>query len=390
MAGKTVLVLGGGAGGVVAANELRSKLGREQRIVLVDRQTQHLFYPSFLWVMMGWRKPEEVRKGLGLLIRKGIEYVNAEITRIDTVSGTVKTSAGDFCYDYLIVSLGAELAPGEVPGLVEAAHTVYNLEGTVRLRETLKGFSGGRVVVLVSSMPYKCPAAPYETALLLDFLFRSKGLRERVDLSVYTPEPLPMPTAGPVLGNAVKGMLEAKHIPFHPFHKVASVDPEKKELAFDKGEKVQFDLLVAVPPHRSPQVARESGLAGDTGFIPVERNTLKTKADRVYAIGDVAAIKLPGQFQPNSPLMLPKAGVFAHSQAQVVAHNIAAEIKGMASMKGFDGQGQCFLELGGGKAGYATGNFYGEPAPTIDLRQPGRLWHWGKILFEKYWLWRWF
>ena len=390
MAGKTVLILGGGVGGLVASNALRKKLGREHRIVLVDKETRHVFAPSFTWVMLGWRDPPRISRELDLLKKKGIEYVNAEAFEIDPGNRLVKTGAGDFAYDYLIVALGAELNPRAVPGLSEAAHTPYSLEGSVALRDALKGFGGGKVAVVISALPFKCPAAPYETALLLEYAFRQRGIRSNVDLRVFTPEQLPMPVAGPLVGTAVKRFLDERGIGFHPQHKLSSVDPGKKEIAFENGQKTGFDLLVAVPPHRSPEVVQKSVLANEAGWIPVDRRTMKTGFENVYALGDVTSISLPGRYRPDTPLPLPKAGVFAHSQASVVAHNIASGIKGGTGRKEFGGMGYCFLETGHGMAGYGSGNFYGEPQPAVTFGRPGRLRRFAKVLFEKWWLRHWF
>ena len=390
MAGKTIVVLGGGVGGLVASNELRKRLGREHRIVLVDKETRHVFAPSFTWLMLGWRDPLRISRELGLLTKKGIEYVNAEVFEIDPGNRLVKTGAGDFAYDYLIVALGAELNPQAVPGLSEAAHTPYSLKGSVALRDALKGFDGGKVAVVIAALPFKCPAAPYETALLLEYAFKQRGIRDNVDLRVFTPETLPMPVAGPAVGTAIKQFLDERSIGFHPQHKLSSVDPGKKEIAFENGQKADFDLLVAVPPHRTPEVVRKSGLANEAGWIPVDGRTLKTRFENVFALGDVTSISLPGRYRPDAPLPLPKAGVFAHFQASAVADNIASGVQGGTARKEFGGRGYCFLETGYGMAGYGSGNFYGEPQPAVTFGRPNRLWRFAKVLFEKWWLRHWF
>lgn len=169
-----------------------------------------------------------------------------------------------------------------------------------------------------------------------------------------------------------------------------AIAADTHELILDSGERVPFDLLVGVPAHRSPQVVRESGLANEAGWIPVDAGTLTTRTEGVYALGDVTVIPLPGRFQPDAALTLPKAGVFAHRQAEVVAVNLAAEILGRAERRAFDGLGGCFVELGDGRADYGAGNFYHPEAPAVTLRAPTRYWHWAKVLVEKYWLWRWF
>lgn len=195
-----------------------------------------------------------------------------------------------------------------------------------------------------------------------------------------------MPVAGPALGQGVTQMLLSKTIEFHPLHKVRSVDPRNLEISFDGNGCFRCDLLIAIPPHRAPAVMRETGLANEAGWVPVDRATLVTRRKNVYAIGDVNAISIPGRWKPDVPLPLPKAGVFAHAQAEVVARRISAEITGTATSEIFCGDGYCMLEAGASLAGFAFGNFFAEPSPQVQIRQIGRPWHWGKVLFEKWWL----
>ena len=279
-----------------------------------------------------------------------------------------------------MVSLGAELTPDAMPGFSEAAHTPYDLEGAVGLRSALGEFEGGRVAVLVSATPYKCPAAPYETTLLLDDHFRGRGMRDRVVIQVYTPEAAPMGVAGPGMGRAVVAMVEAKGITLSPKLKPTRIDPAKKELVFDNREPAAFDFLAGVPPHVAPRAVRESLLANQAGWVPVDRRTLRSGYDNVYAIGDVAAVTLAN----GKPL--PKAGVSAHGEAETVARRIAEEIQGTVTQAQFDGAGYCWIETQGGSAGFASGEFYAEPDPVVPLPRSGRMWHWGKVLFERYWL----
>ncbi len=382
MAKKTIVILGGGVGGLVSANELAKRLNGKADVVLIDKEKRHIFSPSFLWLMLGLRRPEGICRDLQSLEKKGIRSINAQVDRIDLEKRMVKTDGGDFHYDYLVISLGAELNPDAVPGFTASAHNLYTLDGATRLRDALKEFPGGRVIILVSGMPFKCPAAPYEAAMLIDYYLKQNGLRERSDIQVYTPEPLPMPVAGPVLGNAVKDMLISKGIGFNPNTKVTSI--ESKEIVFEGGKRIGFDLIVGIPAHKAPQVVKDAGLVGESGWIPVDKNSLKTKYENVYAIGDVTGIKL------QNGKMLPKAGVFAHYEAEAVARNIATEIEGNRPTASFDGRGYCFLEIGFGKGGFAKGNFYAEPDTVVNLKNPGRLWHWGKVAFEKYWMWKWF
>ena len=386
MPGKTVLILGGGVGGLTAASELRRLLPSEHRVILVEKNPQHVFAPSFLWLMTGDRQPEQITRELRRLVRPGVDVVLAEALAIDLANHTVQTSVQTLNYDYLIIALGAELAPEAIPGLAESAHTFYTFEGAMKLRDTLPSFEGGKVAVTVAALPYKCPGAPHEGAMLLMDYFRKRGLGDKTAVHLFTPEPQPMPVAGPELGEAVKQMLADKGIVFQPLHKLTQVDPVAQQLAFDGKEPFQYDLLVAIPPHRGPRIAREAGLTNEAGWIPVDRATLRTQHDDVYALGDVTAISIPGRWKPDVPLMLPKAGVFAHAQAELVARRIAAEITGAGERGEFPGIGYCMLEAGESQAGFAFGNFFAEPSPQIELRKTGKTWHIGKVLFEQWWL----
>jgi len=383
MADRTVLVLGGGTGGLVAARRLRRLLDPADRVILADRSPAYSFAPSFLWVMTGARRPEQVSADRGRLRRAGIEVLCADIREIDIPHRTVKTSQAQVGFDQLVIALGADLAPGALTGFTQAAHNVYTLEGASAAGAALRQFDGGRIAVLVSSLPYKCPAAPYETAFLAEALLRRRGVRERSSVAVYTPEPLPMPTAGPAVGEALAAMLADRGISFHPGHAAESIDPGTREISFGGGERASYDLLLGVPPHRAPEAARTSGLAAETGFLPVDRSTLATSAEGVFAIGDITTIPVAGG------KFLPKAGVFAEAEAGVVAANIAAGLAGKTPAATFDGNGACFVELGDRRAAFASGNFYAPSGPAIRMRRPGPHWHLAKAALEKYWLRRW-
>jgi len=375
----TVLVLGGGIGGAAAANALRGRLGERHRIVVVDRDAEQVFAPSLLWLMVGQRRPAAIVRPLVQLLRPGIEIVRSHVHGLDPVARRVATDAGELTGDAVVIALGADLAPEAIPGYAEAAHDFFTLQGAGQFARALARFEGGRVVVAISALPFKCPAAPYEAAFLIDADLRRRGLRDRSTIELHTPEPAPMPVAGPVLGRAVVDLLAERGIGYFPGHPVEAYDGAARQIRFTDGSAVGFDLLAAVPPHRPPGVVSGSGLGDSTGWIPVDRGTLETSKPYVFAIGDVTAIALA------NGKVLPKAGVFAHAEAQVVATQIASRIKGGPAGR-FDGHGYCWVELGAGVAGFAIGDFYADPDPAVALRRPGRAWHAGKVLFERYWL----
>jgi len=218
----------------------------------------------------------------------------------------------------------------------------------------------------------------------LEAACRKRGIRANTHIELYAAEPGPMGVAGPEMSQAVRQMVEAKGIGYHPEHQIQEVDRSGRRLTFTNGAEASFDLLAYVPPHRAPKVVRDSGLVGDNGWVSVDRHTLETQHRNVFALGDVVAIPL----KLGKPL--PKAGVFAHAEAEVVARNIAHGITGKGSPASYDGDGECFIETGDGKAGMGKGNFYAEPVPLVTIRRPRRLWHFAKILFEQRWLRQWF
>lgn len=379
---RTALVLGAGLGGLVAAETLRKLLPKSDRVIAVDRAAEHFFPPSLLWLMVGERLPADFSRPLARLAGRGVEFRQGSVTRIDPSGRQVEIDGRAMTADALVIALGADYAPEAIPGLREAGLDFYTLEGATAVRDALAGFTGGRIAILTAAPMYKCPAAPYEAALLVEDYLRRRGLGDGTTIEFFAAEAQPMAVAGPDVGAAVRGMIEARGIAYHPEHQVKAVDAAARRIDFANGTSAGYDLLLYVPPHRAPAVAREAGLTNEAGWIPVDRHTLQTKFEGVFALGDITTIPL----KMGKPL--PKAGVFAHGQAETVAGNIAHAWTGKGAPRRFEGYGMCFIEAGGGRAGIGKGNFYAEPTPQVDVRGPSLMWHAGKILYEKYWLYR--
>ncbi|MDO9260409.1 MAG: FAD/NAD(P)-binding oxidoreductase [Flavobacteriaceae bacterium] len=388
---QTILVLGAGTGGIITAKELSRKVGRDTKIILFEKEEKNVFAPSLLWLMVGKRKPQQVYRNTHKLASAGIEVIIGEIENIDpeniSVSVKDKESAnGRTSYkgDYMVISLGVEQLVEH--HLNNYGHDFYTLEGATSFNEKLQDFKGGKIAVLVPSLPFKCPAAPYEAAMLVESFIRNKGLSSKTEISLYTPELGPMGVAGKELSGAVRQMVEMKGIKYFPEYQLTATS--EKTLTFSPaigGSKtMEYDLLAFTPKHQCPAAISKTDLIGKSGWIENNRNTMETQFPNVYAIGDITFIPL----EMGKPL--PKAGVFAHYQAETVAHNIAQKIYGKSDFKKFNGEGQCFLEIGNGKAGYAGGNFYGSPLPVVKMKEPGYFWHWTKVWFEKYWFFKYF
>lgn len=380
MPARHVVIAGGGIGGLSCARRLRRRLSAEDRITVIDPRDDFVFAPDLLWVLAGARSADQLTRPMSRMIPPGVAHRRSRVLGLDLDARKVTTSGGEVAYDKLVVALGAELAPDVLPGFAEAALDFYTLNGALAARDALRDLARGRVVVLVSRVPFKCPAAPYEAALIADALLRRAGGRDAVALDVLTPEPLPMPTAGPALGHRVAAMLAERDIGLHAATTIEAIDAGERELLTANGDRVAFDVLLGVPPHRPPEAVANSALAGPTGYAPVDPDTLASTVDAgVHVVGDAAALPIPdGKF-------LPKAGVFAHAEATVVAERIAAELAGRTPSHRFDGTGSCFIETGDGRAAYATGDFSASP-PQLRMHTPARWWHLAKVGVEQYWL----
>jgi sulfide:quinone oxidoreductase len=378
-----VMILGGGVGGVELSNALAKKMKDRATITVIDRKSKFEFTPSFTWLMVGARRPEQIQRDLTHISNRGIAFVQDEVTQISPSDHMVQTKSNNFQYDYLIVALGAEYDYQTIPGFEKAYH-IYDLESAIRLRDELERFNGGRIAIGVARTPFKCPAAPYEAALLIDHQLRKRGIREKTSIIFFTPEGQPLPAAGPEIGGKILPLFRDRGIEWHPKEKLVKV--QDGTCVFESGKTVGFDLLFCVPPHKAPQAAVAAGLTNETGWIPVDSGTLETKQEDVYAIGDVTALPTPHGHVP----LLPKAGVFAHGHAETVAGNIVMRIDGKQPSEKWNGKGACLLETGYGKAAFVSGNFLAQPKPQLTFNPPSSIWRLGKTLFEKYWLWKYF
>ncbi|TMA98010.1 MAG: NAD(P)/FAD-dependent oxidoreductase [Deltaproteobacteria bacterium] len=312
---KRIVILGGGCGGVVAATHLGRKLGADHDVILIDRRADHIFMPAFLFIMLGERQPRDISRSLKHLEKRNVQVFQSEIFGVDPTRQEVSVQNGKVRYDCLIVSLGLQTRPDLVPGFAESSQHPWEMESAVRLRESLATFGSGRVVVGVPLGPYRCPPAPYEAQWMLDGYFRQRGIREHVEIEYFTREAEP---TGEAHDPTVWMDAESKRRGIKQNYEfvVRSIDPERKVVQGLYNYKIAYDLLVMVPPHRPAQVLLDSGLADTETGIRVDYDTLQTKWDNVYAIGDCADM-------PAS-----KAGGVAHQEADVLANNLAVQITG--------------------------------------------------------------
>ncbi|WP_100182896.1 NAD(P)/FAD-dependent oxidoreductase [Candidatus Nitrosotenuis aquarius] len=354
-----ILILGGGFGGLAAANELRANLS-DVSITVVDKKDYFMMDLVKLWIIKGVRTFEKSKRPLHTITKKGIEFVNESVTGIDFKAKKVKTTTKELSYDYLIVALGVELAPEKISGLPENGYVLYDLEHGPKIREKITQMKSGKLGFVITGMPYKCPPAPFEAALIIDSMLKEQGVRDKIEIDFYSPAPITLPAAGPEVSNQLLQMLNKENIRFHGNKKTTSVG--KNSIQFEDGSSVPFDVLIAIPPHKAPKVVYESGLAQEGGYIPVKRDC-KTAIDSVYAIGDVTTMMVTGT------ISVPKAGIFAEGEGIAVARDIISKIKQKENPDVFDGKGGCFVEMGN-TAGYVYVDMFASPNPITRLDEP--------------------
>lgn len=374
MSATTTLILGGGFGGIAAANSLRRLLTAEHEIVVIDESPRFHVGAGKTWIMLGAQTYDQVSQSRMALLTPGVRFLEAKVENIALSDRTVSAGRESLKWDFVVIALGADLNPAAVPGLAEAAHTFYTVQGAQRLKPVLEQFSGGEVAILIPKAPFKCPPAPYEAALLLREAFERRGLGGKARLAIHTVEGSPMATAGAEMGSYIKSELAQRAIEFYPQRRTSRVDGAAQRVVFEDGSETRYDLLIAIPPHEAPKVVRDAQLVNQSGWIPVDPKTMQVKqpadAGAVYAAGDVTLVPLPGRHKPDVALSLPKAGVFAEAHGRIAAQQIAARILGRTSDEAFDGKGYCFLETGNRRAVKADGSFFELPHPVMQKRTP--------------------
>ncbi len=365
-----VVVLGGGVGGTLVANLLVKGLRGDASVTVVDPAGMHVYQPGFLYVALGQANGRWLSRDERTLLRPEVELVIERAERIGTGEGVVHLArGGKIPYDYLVLATGARLVPEQIPGAVEAANEFYSLEGAQRLREAIRTFSGGRVVVGIAGIPYKCPPAPVEFVFMLEDQLRRRGLRDRADITYLSPlnRCFTIESASKLL----QPLLDSRRVHLETFFNVEAVDPSAGAVTSLEGDKKDFDLLVLVPPHRGQGVIEASGLGDAGGWVPTDRSTLQHEEhERIFAIGD--ATNLP----------ISKSGSTAHFEAPVVASRIASLVRGTAPKESYGGRVMCFVETGRGKATSLRFDYDHPPEPP----RPNRMWHYAKWMFNRvYW-----
>jgi sulfide:quinone oxidoreductase len=371
-----ILILGGGVGGTLTANllarRLRSRIDHGQvDVTLIDAMGAHVYQPGFMYIAMGGEREERLARPERSLLDGPVNLIVDTVLRVDVGARAVVLASGAVLpYDYLVISSGCRILPETIEHFETEAEHFYTAAAALKLRHALDEFKGGRVVVGIASMPYKCPPAPLEVAFLIESELRERGLREASE--VHFCSPIGRAFTIESVSDMATPIFAEKGIELHTFFNVEAIDPERKVVLSLEGEELPYDLLVLVPPHRGQQFLIDSGLApAPGGWLPTDRHTLQVGGrPDVFALGD--ATDLP----------LSKAGSTAHFEAPVVVEGIVAAIEGRepaGKHAAYEGRVMCFFEVGDGKGTLLRFDYDHPPTPP----KPNALWHLGKVVFNK-------
>jgi sulfide:quinone oxidoreductase len=371
---KRILIVGGGLAGTIVANGLCRQLRDELAsgavaISMLGASPKHMYQPGLLYVPFGRMRESELFRDQRKVLDRRVPYFVDPAKRIDTDKKTVLTETGkSHAYDFLVIATGSRIRPETIPGMVEGAHWFYDLEGARKMRDALRDFQGGKIVVNVNA-PHKCPVAPLEITFMLRDFLDAKGVLEKSEIT-YTYPVGRLHGLEPVAKWAVPEF-ERCGIKSEIFFNTKSVDPKQKTLTSEEGVTLNYDLLVTIPPHTGEQVITDSEL-GKGGWVPTQRDTLlREGSSDVFIVGDTT----------NIPIS--KAGSTAHFEADTIVDNLSSLIKEDRWARNYDGKVFCFMETGLHTGTYVWFNYTTPPNPG----PPSQMIHWFKLAYNRmYWL----
>ena len=382
---KKLLILGAGTAGTMMANKLHKAFDQEEwEITIVDQYRTHYYQPGFLFIPFNIYSKQDVIKPKSNFFPPGVKVIYKVIDRIVGEENKVLLEGGQVLqYDYMIIATGTQTRPDETPGLKDKLwykeiFDFYTIEGACALQKYFKNFEGGKLVMCISEIPYKCPVAPIEFVCLAEAYFAKKGIRDKVDITYVTPMSgaFTKPVASKMLGD----LLEEKNIKVVSDFYLERVDNDNKKLvAYDERE-IDFDVLTIVPVNMGSEMIARSGMGDDLNFVPTDKHTLQSeKFENVFVLGDASNI-------PTS-----KAGSVAHFASEILFDNLMSAIEGRPLLAKFDGHANCYIETGYGKGALIDFNYDTEPLPgtfplpgigPFGLLKNTKINHYGKIMFR--------
>jgi sulfide:quinone oxidoreductase len=347
---KTVLILGAGFAGLELATTLSEQVPQDVEVTLIDQSDSFVFGFSKLDVMFGRAEPRSVHLTYAGLDKPAVAFRQERVLSIDAANRRVTTDARTYEPDILVVALGADLDPAATPGLLEGGSEYYSVSGAERVASILPDFPGGNVIISVLGPFFKCPAAPFETALMMHNYLEGRGRLSDSTIKVISPMAMPIPIS-PEASTGILTALDERGIGWWPQSRVTRLDTVAKTASIDDGRTTAYDLFLGVPVHRAPQVVEESDLVED-GWIPVDHATFATRFENVYAVGDVTSAPVP------------RVGVIAEGEAKTLAEVLIHQIRGGSTPPAYQGVATCYIEFGGAKVARFDANFLSGPSPV--------------------------
>ncbi len=382
---KDLIILGAGTAGTMMSNKLRSALEYDEwRITIIDQYKTHYYQPGFLFIPFGIYTKKDVIKPKSNFIPPGVKLIYSPIDKVKGEEKKVILEDGRVLnYDYLIIATGTQTFPKKTPGLKDKLwykdiFDFYTVEGALALHKHLKDWKGGKLVLCISELPYKCPVAPIEFVCLAEAFFTKKGMRDKVDITYVTP--MSGAFTKPVATKMLSELLLEKNIKVVPDFYLERIDNENKKLISYDEKEIEFDLLTIVPVNMGSEMIERSGLGDDMNFVPTNKQTLQSeKFENIFVIGDAANL-------PTS-----KAGSVAHFAGEILFDNFMSAIEGRPLLAKFDGHANCYIETGYGKGALIDFNYDTEPLPgtfplpgigPFGLLKNTKINHYGKVIFR--------
>ncbi len=386
---KNILILGAGTAGTLMANKLRRKLSKKEwKITIINKQQTHYYQPGFLFIPFGIYNQKDVEQPVTKFIPKGVDLITAGVERIVPQENKVilEGDEREIEYNFLIIATGTRTAPEETPGLLgplwyKDIFDFYTVEGAVALAQRIKSFDGGKLIVNITELPFKCPVAPLEFVFLADSYFKKRGIRDKVEITLVTP--LPGAFTKPVATKMLSSLMQKKSISIIPDFNIAEVDNDNKKILDYEGKAVDFDILVTIPTNKGDDMIERSSMGDDLNFVPTDKHTLQAIGqNNIFVLGDAANL-------PTS-----KAGSVAHFAGDTLEANILNAIKGRPLSAKFDGHANCYIVTSDKRGTLIDFNYETEPLPgrypyiigPFGLLKDTRLNYFGKLFFKwMYW-----
>ncbi len=382
---KNLVILGAGTAGTMMANKLRRALEKDEwKITIIDQFKTHYYQPGFLFIPFEIYNKQDVIKPKSNFIPPGVNLIYNEIDKVEADDNKVHLTDGRVInYDLLIIATGTQTRPDETPGMKDKLwykdiFDFYTVEGAVALQKKFKSWQGGKLVMLITEIPFKCPVAPIEFVCLAEAFFAKKGMRDKVEITYVTP--MSGAFTKPVATKMLSELLKEKNIKVIPDFYLERIDNDQKKIISYDEQEIDFDLLTVVPTNMGSEMIERSGLGDDLNFVPTDKHTLQSeKHENIFVIGDAANI-------PTS-----KAGSVAHFAGDILFENILSYIEGRPLMAKFDGHANCYIETGYGKGALIDFNYDTEPLPgtfplpgigPFGLLKNTKINHYGKIIFR--------